>query len=130
MNIKPKNYGWVDFYDKLIDLHSYTFSGKAIYRRFAATKDFTTKWMNFMRAVSQKGKGGHGRLKFYRLVRKNLVEDRNFRAYFEGETNVLPKFYSDIIQKDLGIWWQWLPQSAIEHDPNAYLNKSAQKIVA
>jgi hypothetical protein len=63
-------------------------------------------------------------------VRKNLVEDRNFRAYFEGETNVLPKFYSDIIQKDLGIWWQWLPQSAIEHDPNAYLNKSAQKIVA
>jgi hypothetical protein len=39
MNIKPKNYGRVDFYDKLIDLYSYTFSGKAIYRRFAANKD-------------------------------------------------------------------------------------------
>ena len=130
MNIKPKNYGWVDFYDKLIDLHSYTFSGKAIYRRFAATNDFTSKWMNFMRAISQKGKGGHGRLKFYKLVRKNLVEDRNFRAYFEGETKVLPKFFSDIIQKDLGRWLQWLPQGAIEHDPNAYLHKSAQKIVA
>ena len=129
MNIKPKNYGWVDFYDKLIDLHSYTFSGRAIYRRFAANKDFTSKWMNFMRAVSQKGKGGHGRLKFYRLMRKNLVEDRKFRAYFEGETKVLPKFFSDIIQKDLDIWWQWLPKGAIQHDANAYLHKSTVKKV-
>jgi len=129
MNIKPKNYGWVDFYDKLIDLHSYTFSEKAIYRRFAANTGFTSKWMNFMRAISQKGKGGHGRLKFYRLMRKNLIEDRNFRDYFEGGTNVLPKFFSDIIQKDLGSWWRWLPKGAMKHDANAYLQKSQKQKV-
>jgi len=51
MNVKPKNYEWVDFYDKVIDLTEYTFSRRSMYRRFVATNDFTNKWMNFMRAV-------------------------------------------------------------------------------
>jgi len=124
MNIKPKNYEWIDFYDKVIDLTSYTFSRKAMYRRFMATKDFTNKWMNFMRAISSEG---HGRIRFYKQIRKNLVEDRNFRNYFEGETQQLPVFYTNIIKKQLGIWWEWLPKGAVEHDHNAYLHKSAQK---
>jgi len=124
MNIKPKNYEWIDFYDKVIDLTSYTFSRKAMYRRFTATKDFTNKWMNFMRAISSEG---HGRIRFYKQVRKNLVEDRKFRDYFEGQTQQLPAFYTNIIKKQLDIWWEWLPKGAIEHDQNAYLHKSSQK---
>ncbi len=124
MNIKPKNYEWIDFYDKVIDLTSYTFSRKAMYRRFVAGKDFTAKWMNFMRAVSSEG---HGRLKFYNQIRKQLVEDHSFRDYFEGETDQLPAFYTNIIKETLGIWWQWLPQGAIKHDHNAYLHKVSAK---
>jgi hypothetical protein len=124
MNIKPRNYEWIDFYDKVIDLTSYTFSVKAMYRRFTATKDFTSKWMNFMRAVSSEG---HGRIKFYKEIRKNLKEDRNFRNYFEGETKQLPPFYTNIIKKGLGIWWEWLPEGAVEHDQNAYLHKTSRK---
>ncbi len=30
MNIKPRNYDWVDFYDKVIDVTDYAFSAKAI----------------------------------------------------------------------------------------------------
>jgi hypothetical protein len=89
-----------------------------------ATKGFSTKWMNFMRAISSEG---HGRIRFYKQVRKNLVEDRNFRDYFEGETQRLPEFYTNIIKKQLGIWWQWLPEGALVHDQNAYLHKSSQK---
>jgi len=126
MNIKPKNYEWLDFYDKVIDLTAYTFSAKAMYRRFMATKDYTNRWMNFMRAISNEG---HGRLKFYRKVRKNLAEDRSFRDYFEKETTQLPSFYLDIIKQGLGVWWQWLPKGAIEHDANAYLHKSIPKVV-
>src|SRR2546428_211339 len=111
MNVKPKNYGWVDFYDKVIDLTEYSFSQKAIYHRLAATPSFTSKWMNFMRAISSEG---WGRLRFYRQVRKNLVEDKAFRQYFEGETQQLPQFYTNIIKEDLGEWWQWLPAGAIE----------------
>lgn len=121
MNIKPKNYEWVDFYDKVIDLTAFTFSPKSLYRRFAATKTFTSRWMNFMRAISSEG---YGRLRFFRQIRQNLIEDRAFRQFFEGETERLPPFYSQIIQKDLGIWWQWLPEGALTHNPNAYLQKN------
>ena len=121
MNMKPKNYEWLDFYNKVIDLTAYTFSKKAIYRRFMATPQFTPKWLNFLRAISSEG---YGRLKFYNSIRKNLKEDRQFRSFFEGETMQLPPFYSRIIQRDLGSWWNWLPAGALEHDPNAYLHKS------
>ena len=121
MNVKPQNYNWVDFYDKVIDLTEYSFSLKAIYRRFRGTPGITTRWMNFMRAISSEG---WGRLKFYRQIRKNLIEDRSFRKYFEGESLQLPEFYKNIIKKDLGAWFQWLPQGAMEHNPNAYLLKT------
>ena len=121
MNVKPKHYEWIDFYDKVIDLTEYTFSKKAIYKRLFATSDFTSKWMNFMRAISNEG---HGRIRFYKMIRKNLKEDASFRAYFEGETTVLPQFFNNIIEKDLGIWMKWLPKGALEHDQNAYLNKN------
>jgi hypothetical protein len=123
MNLKPKNFEWVDFYDKVIDLTRYSFSKKALYKRFTTASQFTAKWMNFMRAISSEG---YGRIRFYRTIRKHLLEDRSFRAYFEGETRQLPEFYKNIIQKDLGIWWQWLPKGALEHDPNAYLHKGVE----
>jgi hypothetical protein len=121
MNIKPQNYDWVDFYDKVIDVTSYAFSPKALYRRFMNTHGTTTRWMNFMRAISSEG---WGRLKFYRQIRKQLVLDRDFRNYFEGTTQQLPAFYYNIIKRDLGIWWQWLPETAISHNANAYFHKT------
>jgi len=121
MNVKPRNYGWVDFYDKVIDLTEYTFSPRAIYRRFKSTSNSTSRWMNVMRAVSSEG---YGRIRFFRQVRELLVKDRGFRKYFEGESQVLPAFYTNIIRRDLGSWWAWLPEGAIQHNPNAYLQKT------
>lgn len=122
MNLKPKNYGWVDFYDRIIDLTEYTFSKKAIYRRFMCTADFTSKWMNVMRAISHEG---YGRIRFYKMIRKHLNEDTMFRAYFEGETSQLPTLYKKIIEKDLGKWMTWLPAEALVHDQNAYLKRGS-----
>lgn len=124
MNVRLKNYDWVDFYDKVIDLTSYTFSRRAIYRRQKAASNFTVKWMNVMRAVSSEG---YGRIRFFKKIRKMLVQDKAFKAYFDGETTKLPEFYINIIKKDLGIWWNWLPEGAIYHDQNAYLKKSKMK---
>jgi hypothetical protein len=124
MNIKPRNYDWVDFYDKVIDVTSYAFSAKAIYRRFIHMHGITARWMNVMRAISSEG---WGRLKFYRQIRQQLVQDAGFRKYFEGETQQLPEFYYNIIKRDLGMWWQWLPETAISHNPNAYLHKTMQR---
>jgi hypothetical protein len=124
MNIKPKHYEWIDFYDKVIDLTAYSFSPKAIYKRFLASGNFTSKWMNVMRAISNEG---HGRLRFYKLVRKNLKEDKSFHAYFEGKDQTLPQFYKRIIEMDLGKWLKWLPSNALQHDQNAYLRKNLDR---
>ncbi len=121
MNLKPRNYDWVEFYDKVIDLTEYTFSKKAMRRRFAASPNFTARWMNFMRAISSEG---YGRIRFYKTIRRNLKEDHHFRKYFEGESQQLPSFYRSIIEKDLGKWFQWLPEGALEHDQDAYLHKT------
>jgi hypothetical protein len=120
MNLKPRNYEWIDFYTKVIDLTEYTFSPRAIYRRFLATRDFTSRWMNVMRAVSNEG---YGRIRFYKTILANLKSDRRFRDYFEGESQELPPFYERIIEKDLGPWMEWLPKGALIHDHNAYLHK-------
>jgi hypothetical protein len=120
MNLKPKNYEWIDFYDKVIDLTEYTFSPKAIYNRFRATPSFTSRWMNVMRAISNEG---YGRIRFYKMIRKNLKEDHAFRKYFEGDSTQLPAFYKNIIERDLGSWMQWLPDGALEHNQNAYFQK-------
>ena len=78
-----------------------------------------------MRAISSEG---YGRIRFFKKVRKQLAEDSSFRDYFEGETKVLPEFYRNIIQKDLGVWWKWLPKEALVHDQNAYLHKNLNKV--
>lgn len=63
MNLKPKNYEWVAFYDKVINLTEYSFSKKAIYKRFFSTSQFTSKWMNLMRQFLQKDMGASGSIR-------------------------------------------------------------------
>ena len=121
MNVKPKNYSWPDFYERVIDLVKYTYSSRAIFNRYRATKAMVPRWMNVLRAVSSEG---FGRIKYHTEVRRRFDTDRQFRRYFEQETTELPQFYVDLARKDLGPLWDWLPDGAMDHDPNAYL-KSA-----
>jgi hypothetical protein len=120
MNVKPKNYDWIRYYNYLIDITEYTFSSKAIFKRAAANSGSVPKWLNFVRAISHEG---FGRIKFYKQIRDNLKNDPSFRDYFEGNSTQLPQFYLDIIKKDLGHMWKWLPEGAIYHDHKAYLKK-------
>jgi len=122
MNVKPANYTWPEFYEHVIDLTRYTFSWRAIGRRFRAVRTAIPRWMNVVRAVSSEG---FGRLKYYREVRRRLDEDLPFRRYFEGETTDLPEFFRGQVERDLGPLWHWLPKGALLHDPNAYLNAEA-----
>jgi hypothetical protein len=117
MNVKPRNYSWRSFYDQVIDLTRYTFSPRAIVRRFRATRTFIPRWMNVVRAVSSEG---FGRLAHYGQLRRRLDTDRQVQRYFEQETTELPEFYAGQIRRDLGPLWEWLPPQALSHDPNAY----------
>lgn len=121
MNVKPKNYAWPEFYGHVIDLVKYTYSWPAILKRLKSNKTMIPRWMNVVRAVSSEG---FGRIKYHGEVRRRLDNDRPFRRYFEQETTELPQFYLDLARKDMGPLWDWLPEGAMDHDPNAYL-KSA-----
>ncbi|MGF1464426.1 MAG: B12-binding domain-containing radical SAM protein [Maricaulaceae bacterium] len=118
MNIKPKNYEWTDFYDKLIALTQHSFTWGAIAKRFAATPGWLPRWMNVVRAVSSEG---FGRIKYHSDVRARLDTEPDLRAFFEGESTVLPRFYVERIKDQLGPYWEMLPEGALDHDPCAGL---------
>ncbi len=126
MNLKPANYTWPGFYEHVIDLTKYTFSHRAIYRRIIATNAFIPKWLNVVRAVSSEG---FGRIRKYGIIRRKLEADSEFRSFFEQATDVIPQFYADQVKSDLGSMWRWLPQGALVHDPNAYLNSEPEGLV-
>lgn len=118
MNVRPENYTWTEFYDRVIDLTKYSFSWKAIYKRVVATKSAIPRWLNVVRAVSSEG---FGRIGYYKNVRRRLDEDESLRRYFHQETTDLPEFYEAQIRKDLGPLYADLPEGAVHHDPHAYL---------
>ena len=118
MNVRPANYEWPEFYDNVIGLSKHAFSWRMIRRRFLASRGNIPRFMNFVRAVSSEG---FGRIEYYTKYRERLDTDPDFRRYLEGLSEVLPAFFRDKVKKDLGPLWSWLPEGALEHDPNGYL---------
>lgn len=118
MNVRPKNYSWPDFYRLLADLTQYTFSAKAIRNRFKANHHRGWRWMNVLRGLTNQGRG---RIPYYLELVDHLENDKKFRAFYEGETSELPNFFTYQVKNDLGPLWDWLPEGALYHDPNAYL---------
>src|SRR6476469_6409850 len=127
MNVRPKHYGWPEFYDGLIDVTRYSFSWRAIARRIPATQTAIPKWMNVVRAISSEG---FGRIRYHQTIRRLLDTDRSVRSFMEGETDQLPEFYAARIRTELGPLYEHLPDSALYHDPNAYLESASQDPVA
>jgi hypothetical protein len=125
MNVKPINYSWQEFYSHIIGLGEHTFSWTAIAKRMIATKAFIPRWMNVVRAISEEG---FGRVAYNKEILMYLKSDRKFRAYFEQETSELPDFYLNMIKKELGPLWEWLPEGAVFHDQNAYFKKQPERI--
>ncbi len=118
MNVRPVHYGWTEFYDHLVDLTAYSFSWRSIGRRLAAQGPGIAGFMNLVRATSSEG---FGRLKYHRMIRRKLDEDRDVRRFFEGDTSEIPQLYHERIRTKLGPFWPSLPEGALRHDPYAYL---------
>ncbi|HEY8106537.1 MAG TPA: hypothetical protein VIE46_10535 [Gemmatimonadales bacterium] len=125
MNIRPAHYAWTDFYDNLVSLSRYSFSGRAIRRRFAATRGAIPRWMNVVRAMSSEG---WGRIEYHTLIRRLLDTDQDVRAFLHGETERLPSFYANRLRNDLGEMYEFLPPGGDMHDPNAYLHSIADEM--
>jgi hypothetical protein len=123
MNVRPANYAWAEFYDRLVDLTSYSFSWRAIGRRLGATREAIPRWMNVVRAVSSEG---WGRIAYHKTIRGLLDTDPSVRDFMEGTSDRLPAFYAGRIEREMGELHQYLPDGATMHDPNAYLKSVDQ----
>jgi hypothetical protein len=120
MNVRPLNYTWPEFYDRLIDLSKYSFSWRTMARRAGSTRPGFSTWLNAVRGVSSEG---FGRIRYHTEIRRRLDSDRQLRAFFEGEIREVPPFYVERVRRDLGPFWDSLPPDALYHDPTAYLAK-------
>ncbi len=124
MNVRPLNYGWREFYDHAVDLTRYALSGARVRRRFLVNHGLTTRLLNGVRAVTS------NRAEYQAKIRRLLDDDPDVRRFVEGESTVLPKFYENRIRKNLGPLWGALPEGALMHDQNAYLNSQPVPAVA
>ena len=118
MNVQPANYGWAEFYDRVIDVSEHAFSWPSIGRRLAAQGANLPGAVNLIRGISSEG---FGRVKYHREIRAMLETDEHMRRFFEGETDALPEFYRAAVERKLGPLWQHLPEGALAYDPVAYL---------
>lgn len=118
-NIRPQNYSWLYFYENLIDVLDYSFSKRALHRRFNKIKNKKLKWYILAQSLSS---GGYGKVLFHRRILDQLKTDKQMLSFFEQETSEIPNFFKEKVKNDLGPYlWSWLPDGALEHDPNAYL---------
>ena len=122
MNVQPRHYSWTEFYDRTIDVFEYAFSRRALARRFLANKDTIARFEQFFRGRSSEVSNRIAHLKRMR----GWLEDPAFRAFFEGETSEPPAQLIGIIRQHLGPLWDWLPEGALSHDPNAFLHSGTE----
>lgn len=120
MNVRPKNYGWPEFFGHVADLTADAHSGSRIFRRFCATSGINARWFSALRAATSKKVG------YYHRLQQQLHAGGPLRDFLEGETKTLPDFYTDTIRKDLGPYWDDLPPGCTGHDHLAYLGSTPE----
>ncbi|MFC2125863.1 B12-binding domain-containing radical SAM protein [Bacteroidota bacterium] len=119
LNIIPKHYSWEEFYIRFIDLLKYSFSNKAMYRRFNANHMAAPKWITLLLSLII---GGSGKIRYLSAMMRNLRKYPDFQSFVKKETNCVPAFMIKNVKKDLGQLWEWLPDKSLSYDPNISLS--------
>lgn len=122
MNVVPKNYGWHEFYSKLVDVERYTYSAPRIGRRFLANEGMIPKAMNLVRGISSERLD---RVRHHAQIRDLLGSNPDVQRFHHGDTTKLPSPYGDRIRTDLGALLEALPEGGLLHDHSAYLRSEA-----
>jgi hypothetical protein len=122
LNIVPRNYSWEEFYTHYIDLLKYSFSARALYRRFKANPFKGARWFTLFMSLSV---GGSGKKGDAYSVLKNLRTKKDFRSFMNRETDQIPAFMVEQVKKDLGPIWEWLPDKSLSQNPKMLLESES-----
>jgi len=120
MNVRIKNYQWPEFFGYIADLTGDAHSWSRIARRTRAAGSFRSQCFSAIRSLKT------SKQKRYLHMQGMLQENKPFRKFFDGETQILPDFFRDKIRQDLGAFREFLPPGAMMHDHLAYLRSQAQ----
>jgi hypothetical protein len=108
-NVKLKNYGPLEFYDRLIDLMEHSWSLKALARRFMANPHWLVKGLNLGRGFTE----GKGRLRHHKIMRARLANDRDFLRFVAGDRELPPAFFFEAIRQQAGRYAELLPRELL-----------------
>jgi hypothetical protein len=114
LNITLKNYKYEEFFTHFIDLLKYSFSYKALYHRFKAV-DITAPGMILLFLSLTEGRG---RIKDLLSMMRDLRQYQDFDSFVKKRTIKVPEFMIEIVKKDLGQLWNWLPDKSLSYDLN------------
>jgi radical SAM superfamily enzyme YgiQ (UPF0313 family) len=92
-----KNYSPVVFYEKLIDVVSDISSGGMLLKRLKEAPAPVSSGYNLVKTLSNRQMIGR-----LRSILNLLNTDKQFRAFHEHETDVLPEFYHRLYERSLG----------------------------
>ena len=98
------------FYRGLADLSERIFGLEATGRRIAASSRWLTRIIHVFRAF---GAEERRRIRWYRQVAQWLETDRAFRAFFEGDTALVPEQLRQLAAARLGPFYDLLPDGAL-----------------
>jgi hypothetical protein len=115
LNIIPLNYSWEEFYIRYIDLLKYSFSAKAMQRRFNANKMAAPRWLTLLLSMTI---GGRGKIKHLSTMVKNLQQHPDFKSFVMKENSQVPNIIINKVKQDLGEMWHWLPDKTLSYNPN------------
>ncbi|MCK4747378.1 MAG: hypothetical protein KAT15_10095 [Bacteroidales bacterium] len=123
LNIIPRHYSWEAFYVHFIDLLKYSFSKRAMHRRFNANHMTAPRWLTLLLSLTI---GGWGKIGYLSDMLENLRKEEEFQSFVKKETSCIPASIIGKVKKDLGFMWQWLPDKTLSHDPNVFSESKIQ----
>jgi radical SAM superfamily enzyme YgiQ (UPF0313 family) len=106
-----KNYDPVAYYAKLIELYSHASSPAMLRRRLQTTKHRAIAYVHRARTASFRAD-----VRSFERIQHMLRTDREFLAFHEGRSNVLPEYYRGIGERMLGRYAELL--SPAERTPD------------
>jgi hypothetical protein len=104
--ITLKHYDPLTFYDHLIRIDETLTSGAMIVRRLSTGRP-ALRFAHTLRTLVTRQE-----LASFRRIRALLASDTQFRAFHEGRSDVLPRFYQHVFDKQLGRYAELLPPDA------------------
>ena len=99
------HYGPVEYYRKLIELFAHFTAPAMLLRRLASTNRTLVRTAHIVRTAVKRQ-----RLRVLRRILGLLESDRQFRAFHEGQTRVLPEFYHREFERMLGRYASLVPR--------------------